>query len=339
MKVIIFEEPGKAAVVERGKPEAGSGEILIKVRYVGFCGSDLGSFTGKNPLVSYPRVPGHEISGEIADLGNGVPHQFTVGEKVTVVPYTSCGECPSCRRNRSHACQFNETMGVQRDGAMQQWISVPWQKVLTAPSLNEQELVLVEPMTVGFHAIDRGEVTDRDTVAVLGCGMIGIGAVVAASQKGSRVIAVDIDDQKLELAREMGARYTLNSQDSDLHEKLSALTRGEGPDVVVEAAGHALTYRAAVDEVAFAGRVVCIGYAGEDVSFATRLFVQKELDIRGSRNATPQDFEAVIASLEQGTIPVDRLITRMVKPDQVQGALEAWVEEPGKVMKILLDLF
>jgi 2-desacetyl-2-hydroxyethyl bacteriochlorophyllide A dehydrogenase len=338
MKALVINRPGKVAVIEREIPLLRSGEVLVKLRYVGFCGSDLSTYLGKNPMVQYPRVPGHEISGEIAGAGEGVPDGFATGELVTVIPYTSCGQCPSCRRGRSHACQFNQTLGVQRDGAMQEFIAVPWQKILKAPRLGDHELAMVEPLTVGFHAIDRGRVTGSDIVVVLGCGMIGAGAVVSASRRGATVIAVDIDEHKLELAVLLGAHQTINSEASDLHGELQEITSGNGPDVVVEAAGNPVTYKAAVDEVAFSGRVVCIGYARSEVSFATRLFVQKEMDIMGSRNATMEDFRDVISCLENGSFPVDRIVTQKVKPEEAPEALRAWAEIPGKVMKIVVDL-
>lgn len=338
MKSVIIEKPGHVLVIERDPPVLSEGEILVRLRYIGFCGSDLSTYLGKNPMVHYPRVPGHEISGVIEEVGGGCPEGFKLGEPVTVVPYTSCGQCPSCRRGRSNACQFNQTLGVQRDGAMQEFISVAWQKILKAPKLNELELAMVEPLTVGFHAIDRGRVTDSDIVMVLGCGMIGAGAIVRASLRGATVIGVDIDDHKLSMARELGAGHTINSMTSDLHEELVKLTGGDGPDVVVEAAGNSITYRAAIDEVAFTGRVVCIGYAGSEVSFETKLFVQKEMDIMGSRNATPEDFIAVISYLESGIFPLDQMMTAKVKPENAAEAVKAWADEPGKVMKLLLDL-
>lgn len=338
MKAIVIEEPGKLSSIEAKKPDLQPGEVMVKLKCVGFCGSDLSTYLGKNPMVQYPRVPGHEISGVVEACGEGVPEGFTKGEPVTVIPYTSCGQCPSCRRGRAYACQFNQTLGVQRDGAMQDYISVTWEKILKAPRLSELELVMVEPLTVGFHAIDRGRVTDSDTILVLGCGMIGAGAIVRAALRGATVIAADIDEHKLELARELGAHHCINSMKSDLHEELLKLTGGEGPDVVVEAAGNPITYRAAVEEVAFTGRVICIGYAGSEVSFATKLFVQKEIDIMGSRNARAEDFRAVISFLERGTFPLEKMITKKVKPGEAAEAVKAWSEAPGKVMKILLDL-
>ena len=337
MKTVLINEPGSIEVVSRDNPAASAEEILIKLKYVGFCGSDLNTYLGKNPMVQYPRVPGHEISAEIVEKGSDVPAGFSPGELVTVVPYTNCGQCPSCRRGRAYACQFNQTLGVQCDGAMQEFLAVPWQKVLKAPELNELELAMVEPLTVGFHAIERGRVTDSDRVVILGCGMIGAGAIIRGVLRGATVIAVDIDDHKLELARQLGAHHMINSTSADLHEQLITITGGDGPDVLVEAAGNPDTYRAAIDEVAFTGRVVCIGYAGQEVSLATKLFVQKELDIMGSRNASAEDFRAVISYLAKGTFPLDQMISRKIRPDEAATAIKAWANDPGKVMKILLD--
>jgi threonine dehydrogenase-like Zn-dependent dehydrogenase len=174
-------------------------------------------------------------------------------------------------------------------------------------------------------------------VMVLGCGMIGAGAIAGAALRGAKVIAVDIDDHKLSLASALGAHHTINSLALDLHQELERLTGGDGPDVVVEAAGNPLTYRAAVDEVAFTGRVICIGYAPSEVSFATKLFVQKEIDIMGSRNATPEDFKAVISYLQQGKFPLDQMITQKIKPEYAAQAVMQWADTPGKVMKILVD--
>ncbi len=337
MKAIMINEPGVVRVIEKETPQPGPGEVLLKLKYVGFCGSDLTTYLGKNPMVNYPRIPGHEISALVEKTGTDVPESIQKGRNVTVVPYTNCGNCPSCKRGRQYACQFNQTLGVQRDGAMCEFLVVPWQKVLIAEGLTEKELAMVEPLTVGFHAVDRGRVTDSDTVMVLGCGMIGTGALVRSVLRGAIVIAVDIDDEKLFLAKKLGVQHTINSMKENLHERLKQIVPG-GPDVVIEAAGNPLTYLAAVNEVAFTGRVVCIGYAKDDVSFATKLFVQKEMDIMGSRNASSADFQAVINFLQRKTFPIDKFITRIVKPGEVAEALQTWAENPGKVFKILLEL-
>ena len=337
MKAIQITAPETIQIVDRSIPQAGRGDVLLKIKYVGFCGSDLSTFLGKNLMVEYPRIPGHEISAEIVSLGEEVPANFKKGQAVTVVPYTNCGQCSSCRKGRFNACRYNQTLGVQRYGAMQQFLAVPWQKLIADEQLSAKELAMVEPLTVGFHAVDRGRVTDNDVVMVLGCGMIGSGAVIRAAMRGARVIAVDVDDHKLKLAQKIGATHCINSSTQNMHEALQEITNGNGPDVIIEAAGNPVTYQMALEEAAFAARVVCIGYAKNDISFATKLWVQKEIDIMGARNATPSDFEAVVHYLKQGTFPLNEMITQIIQPEEAHNAVAAWAANPGKVMKIIVQ--
>ena len=323
-------------VIDLAAPQAGDDEVLLKLEYVGFCGSDLSTFRGGNPMVRMPVVPAHEVGATIVSIGKNVPEGLKPGMTVTVNPYTNCGKCASCRNGRVNACQHNETLGVQRWGAMCEYIAMPWEKVIPAGLLTPRTCALIEPMSVGFHAVSRAQVTDIDVVMVIGCGMVGMGAIVRSASRGATVIAADIDDEKLAIAREMGASYTVNTLKDDVHARLLEMTSGFGPDVVIEAVGSPATYQMAVDEVAFTGRVICIGYAKTEVSFQTKYFVQKELDIRGSRNAQPSDFRAVIHYLERGTCPVDRLITREVSPEEAPETMQWWHENPGKVFRILV---
>ena len=323
-------------IVNVPEQELKAGEVLLRLEYVGFCGSDLSTYLGKNPMVKMPVIPGHEVGAVIEKVGAEVPEGLKPGMVVTCNPYTNCGKCASCRNQRVNACQHNETLGVQRNGAMREYIALPWEKVIPAGLLSPRTCALIEPMSVGFHAVNRAQVTDIDVVVVIGCGMVGMGAIVRSALRGATVVAADIDDEKLALAKEMGASYTINTMTEDVHARLLEITSGFGPDVIIEAVGSTPTYQMAVNEVAFTGRVVCIGYAKTDVSFQTKFFVQKELDIRGSRNAQPQDFRAVIHYLERGTCPVDRLISAEVTPEEAPEAMRRWVENPGKVFRILV---
>lgn len=336
MKAVEITRPGTMNLVDRQMPEVKAEDILLKVKLVGFCGSDLSTYFGKNPMVEYPRIPGHEISAVIEKVGGEVPEKFKRGQSVTVVPYTNCGQCSSCRQNKFNACQYNQTLGVQRDGAMAEYIVVPWQKVIVDEQLDVVQLALVEPLTVGFHAIDNGQVTDIDTVMVLGCGMIGAGAIIRAALRGATVIAVDIDDDKLILAKQIGASYTINSRNQNLHDELQQITNGYGADLVVEAAGSPVTYRTAIEEVAFAGRVICIGYTKEEVEFPTKLWVQKELEIKGSRNANPSDFEAVIRFMKQSHIDISQLVSDIVPLEEASVAMKKWADHPASTLKILV---
>ena len=336
MKAIQIPAPADLRVVDIEKPEVKSGEVLLKIKYVGFCGSDLNTFLGRNPMVKLPVIPGHEVGATIEAVGTDVPAGFMADMPVTVNPYTNCGTCAACCNGRVNACEHNETFGVQRNGAMSEYLSLPWQKVIPADGISPRDCALIEPMSVGFHAVSRGQITDIDTVLVIGCGMIGIGAIVRAALRGATVIAVDLDDDKLALAKQIGADYTINSKTENLHERLQVITNGLGPDVVIEAVGSPATYIMAVNEVAFTGRVVCIGYAKSEVTFQTKYFVQKELDIRGSRNALPEDFRAVVRYLQQGDCPLEEFISNIVHPEEALNAMQQWSAAPGKVFRILV---
>ena len=223
---------------------------------------------------------------------------------------------------------------MQRHGALAEVITVPWQKVVLASQRSLRELALVEPLTIGFHAVQRGEVTARDTVVVLGRGTIGLGVIAGAVRRGAEVVGVDLYDWKLDLARTIRAEHTVNTDSHSLSDRLRAITDGEGPAVIVEAIGRPETFRAAVDEVAFGGRVVYLGYVGESVTYDPTPFVKKELDIRGSRNACADDFEVVIDYLKTGSFPVDPMITRTVGVEDAGRALRDWRDHPQDITKI-----
>ena len=335
MRALVIERPGEARVIDIDPPPRDPNEVALRIRRIGLCGTDLSTYLGKNPLVTYPRIPGHEIAATVECVPENNPG-LKSGMDVTMSPYTNCGHCSACRNGRFNACRYNQTLGVQRDGAMREHFSMPAEK-LYAADLPIEELCLVEPLTVGFHAVSRGRVTDPDVVAIYGCGGVGLGAVCAAVFRGARVIAIDIDDGKLEIARKAGARYLLNSMREDTHARLQEITDGHGPDVVIEAIGRPDTFRAAVEEVAFTGRVVYIGYAKDHVSYETRLFVQKELDIRGTRNALPEDFQEVIRMFQARRFPTSDAISAVLPLEKAPAMLKAWSENPGKFTKIMIS--
>lgn len=337
MKAVQITRPSEMKVVEMEKPVCGKDEVLLKIKYAGFCGSDLNSYRGNNGMANFPLIPGHEIGAEIAEVGANVPDTLKMGMTVTINPYTNCGQCPSCRNRRYNACEHNETLGVQRQGAMREFFAIPWEKVIPVHGVSARDCALIEPMSVGFHAVNRAQVTDTDTVMVIGCGMVGMGAVIRSVVRGATVIAVDVDDEKLDIVHEVGADFTINSTKENLHERLQEITNGAGPDVVIEAVGAPFTQRQALEEIAFTGRMVCIGYAKKDTELTTSLFVKKELDIRGSRNALPEDFQGVIKYLSRGTCPYDKFISAIVKPEEAPVAVQKWDADPGKVFRILVE--
>jgi threonine dehydrogenase-like Zn-dependent dehydrogenase len=336
MRALFLTAIGQTEIREIDKPSIGPEEVLLKIGMVGFCGGDLNGFKGLFELQEYPNVLGHEVGGTIEEIGSQVPESFKLGNKVTVYPYLNCGKCISCRKGRRNACQDNKTMGVRRPGAMTRYIAIHWQDLFTSEKLSLKELALVEPLTVGFHAAARGRVSSQDWVAVIGCGIVGMGAIASAVNRGAEVIAIDIDDSKMEIAKKIGVAHTINTSKEDLHEALTRITDGDGPDVIIEAVGNAMTYRAAVDEVAYTGRVVCIGYAKSAVEFNTGIFVRKEIEILGSRNCT-DEFPEVIAYLEAGKFPVEDVISKTVSLDDAGASLADWAANAKGITKIMVD--
>ncbi len=338
MKAFCISDPGRAGLMEIEKPSPGEGEVLLRIHTVGFCGSDLNTFRGVNPIVSYPRIPGHEIGATIESRGPGVPADLQEGTKVLVIPYFPCGECSACRKGRANCCRDNQTLGVHCDGAMTEYIAVPWEVVRSSEKMSFTELALVEPLAVGFHAMDRGRVVSSDTVVVLGCGAVGLGAVAGAASRDACVVAVDIDDRKLDVAHACGAAHTVNSQNTSLHDALSELTKGQGADVIIEAVGLSETFRAAVDEVCYAGRVVYIGYVNEPVAYETKTIILKELDILGSRNATPKDFDESIRLLEEKKISAHETVSHTIDLNEAGDIMEKWTQKPASFTKIHVSI-
>jgi 2-desacetyl-2-hydroxyethyl bacteriochlorophyllide A dehydrogenase len=337
MKALVIEALETCRFREVDEVRPGDGELLLEIHHVSLCGSDLSTFRGLNPLVTLPRIPGHEIGAEITAVGAGVPAEYAVGRRVIVVPYTNCGKCTSCRRGRVNACRHNATLGVQREGALTERIVVPYAKAILNDRLKPRHLALVEPLSVGFHAVARGRITAEDTVLIIGCGMIGLGAVAAAAHRGARVIAVDIGEAKFAVARRYGATITIDASREDVAKRISELTGDDGVDVVIEAVGTPATFVQAIDAAAYSGRVVYVGYCKEPVSYATRFFNLKELDIMGSRGATAEDFKAVITYLEARESPPDDLITKVFPFAEADRALPYWVAERDKVIKVMIE--
>ena len=336
MKAVQISEPGAVTLVDRPLPAIAANEVLVRIEALGLCGSDLGSFRGTYPMVRYPVIPGHEISALIHAVGSGRTPELRPGQRVAVLPYQACGRCTACAAGRPNCCRDNRTMGVQRDGAAQEYLAVPHVKVVPAGNLSAEESATVEPLSVGWHAVRRLNARPGETVLVLGCGFVGLGAVAASAYRGARVLAADVDDGKLGQAKALGAAECINSSKDDLIERVRAITNGDGVAAVVEAAGLAQTTISAVEAVCFGGRVALIGYLKGTVALETKWFVSKELDVLGSRNATEADFQEVLKMLSSGRVDVKPLISRRYRLEQAGEALAAWDRAPNDVTKILL---
>ena len=331
MKALVIVEPGRVEIRDIVKPTPDKGEVLLRVGVVGFCGSDKKTYLGENAMVVGPRIPGHEIGATIAEIGSGVPSRLKVGMNCTVLPYTECGRCSACEQKRINTCENNQTAGVQRDGAMCEYIAVPHGKIITSDKLTLSELALVEPLTVGFHAVDRGSVSKNgaDKVLVMGVGAVGLGAIAGAKNRGNDVTAWIRSRDKVKIAEAMGASgiYIPTNDFPQSHY-----------NVVIEATGAGEMISRALDAVQTAGRVVYVGYASGDVVLPNfSLLTKKEADVFGSRNATINDFNEVIQMMEAGRLPVEQLVSREVSLENAGDALKQW-SEGGSAIRILVNV-
>lgn len=336
-RATILEAPFQIKIKEMEMPVPGPEEVLLQIGYAGLCGTDLSSYRGQMPLVSYPRIPGHEIGATIIGKGGNVPDTIMNGDQVTLNPYTACGNCSACKQKRFNTCAYNQTLGVQRDGALQEYFCIHYSKIITSKGLTLEELALVEPLSVGFHAIERARVTANDKVLILGAGVIGIGATLAALSKGAAVMVADLSAAKRTFMQHFGVSETLDTAKPDHLKKVFDWTDGNGADVVIEAAGTEATYQMALETAGFAARVVAIGYAKAPVLLNSSLIVRKELDLLGSRNAL-NEFKAVVNMLEQRDRPYASLITGTYALEDVAKAFEDWHQHPQQTIKTLIKV-
>ncbi len=337
MRQVVIEKPGAIRVLEDvAQPVPGQGEALLKVMYCGICGADLASFTGNQPFTTYPRVPGHEFSAQIVSVPEN-SQGLKAGDMVTCNPYFNCGHCYSCRRGFVNCCEDNQTMGVQRNGAFQEYITMPVSRIIPGKGLTARQLALVEPFCIGYHGIARGHVKAGDKVLVVGAGPIGMFALLSAKAAGARVWAIDILDGRLETALKMGAQGVANSRSQDAVAQLTReATGGDGFDVCVECCGLPETFLQCIDQAAFAGTVILIGNGKRDTTFLHSIILKKELNVYGSRNAYTEDFHKVIDILAGGQADAEALVSGEYDLKDAAAAFDALKHNDGSLMKILL---
>lgn len=339
MKAVYMKEPGNVSLIDIQMPEVKEEDVLIRIHNVGLCGTDLQSYRGVAALTNFPLVPGHELGGEVVSCGKGVPAGlFAEGDRVTVKPYFNCGHCYPCDIGRINCCENSRTMGVQmQEGALCDYIAVPYGNVLKCGNLSYEEIALIEPLSVGAHLVSRAQVTEGEYVLVFGCGVIGSGAISAAYFRGAKVIVVDIASEKFETAKAMGAVACINPQTQNLQEEIDRITNGAGVSVALEAIGVASTMADAIHAVNFAGRVGYVGYCKKPLEINATLIVKKELTIVGSRNATIEEFQRVKENIATGKLDFKRLISATYAPEDAAKAFAAWDATPGNFVKIQIS--
>ena len=336
MLTVICETPGTLRALQRDRPVRAEGEVLVRVRRVGVCGTDLHIYTGKQPFLQYPRVMGHELSGVVEEAVPG--GRLAVGDVVYVMPYLSCGHCVACRQGKTNCCVNIQVLGVHRDGAFTEYLSLPEAFVHRAEGVSLDQAAMVEFLAIGAHAVRRGEVRAGQRVLVVGAGPIGMAAMIFAGLRGAEVTALDGRQDRLDFCRrELGVARSVTLGEGD-EAQLADATQGEFFDLVFDATGNAKAIERGFAWVAHGGRYVLISVVRDTISFSDPEFHKRETTLLGSRNATTEDFEAVLAAMRAGQVPTAALNThRMALADVPEGF--ARLLDPGQgVVKAIVEV-
>ncbi|TBL75338.1 zinc-binding alcohol dehydrogenase family protein [Paenibacillus thalictri] len=337
MKTIVCEEPYRFVLKETETPVPAAGEALIKIRRIGICGTDLHAYRGNQPFFTYPRILGHELSGEIAGLGPETSG-FALGDRVTVMPYLECGKCIACRSGRTNCCTSLLTLGVHCDGGMQEYYVMPVDHLIKADGLSLDQAAVVECLCIGAHAVERAALRQDEFALVIGAGPIGLGAMKYAKLAGAKVIAMDINEERLAFCKSWApADYTVNVGNDPLRH-IAEITGGDMPTAVLDATGNAKSMEASFQYAANGGRIVFVGLVKSDITFNDPEFHRKELTLMSSRNATRRNFEQVIDSIRGGHVDTDRFITHKSSFEQMIGVYDAWLKPETGVIKAMVEI-
>jgi 2-desacetyl-2-hydroxyethyl bacteriochlorophyllide A dehydrogenase len=336
MKAIVCERPHQLDVEERPLPVRGAGEILVRISRIGLCGTDYHIFSGNQPFLSYPRVMGHELAGRVAE--SDPDSGFAEGELVTINPYLACGTCVACRKGKPNCCVSISVLGVHADGGMCEYLSVPQAAVIPVGSLSEDQAAMVEFLSVGAHAVRRGETEAGDRVLVVGAGPIGIAVALFAGLAGADVTLIDRDAKRIEQATDAIGLNRALLVDEAIDETLGALTGGDYFDLVFDATGNSRAMEKGFAYVAHGGSYVLVSIVKQDITFSDPEFHKREMRLIGSRNATHADFHTVIAAIESGRIPTAAMKTHAFPLVEAPARIPELIRDQGSVLKAILML-
>ena len=337
MKAIVIDKPYEVEIRDVPMPTVGEGEALLRVLYVGICGADVASYTGNQPFTTYPRIPGHEFSAEIIEIPEN-DKGLKKGDVVTCNPYFNCGKCYSCERGHVNCCTDNRTMGVQRDGAFCEYISMPVERIYPGMGLTAKELALIEPFSISRHAISRAAIRPTDSVLIVGAGPIGLFALLAAKQFAEKISVADVLNNRLNLAMSYGADGVVNTATDDIAKFTEEFTDGRGFDVCIEACGRPETFLMCIDEAAYAANIILIGNGKRETTFLHSIILKKELNIFGSRNAMKQDFLDNIELAASGKVDVMKMVSGVYEMDKAADAFDALAHNKGDLAKLLIRI-
>lgn len=335
MLTVICETPGVLRAIEGAAPTRAEDEVLLRIRRVGVCGTDLHIFTGNQPYLAYPRVMGHEIAGTVEEAPTGSALQH--GDTVFVMPYLSCGQCVACRQGKTNCCVNIQVLGVHRDGAFTEYLSVPAQFVRKAEGVSLDQAAMVEFLAIGAHAVRRADVQPGQRVLVVGTGPIGMAALLFAGLRGGRVTALDTRAERVAFCKQhLGAHAGVLIGDNDL-EELRALTEGDFYDVVFDATGNARAMERGFQFIAHGGKYVMVSVVRDSITFSDPEFHKREATLLGSRNATMEDFETVLDAMRAGQIPTTALNTHRMPLADVPARFATLLDPTQGVVKALVE--
>lgn len=337
MKTLVCTTPGTFEYSQQEKPALTKGNAIIKIKRIGICGTDLHAYEGTQPYFSYPRVLGHELAGELVEFDDAPG--FEKGETVSFIPYFNCGNCIACRSGKPNCCANMQVCGVHVNGGMVEYLSVPSATLLHGEGLSFDELALVEPLAIGAHGIRRADVEPGEFVLVIGAGPIGLATMEFARIAGGKVIALDINEGRLDFCKNrLKVEHTINALSPDVVEQLRQITNGDMPTVVIDATGNLKAMLSAFQYLAHGARYVLIGLQKADISFSHPEFHKREATLMSSRNATRDDFEHVISSMKNGKVDPTTYITHRVGFDQVKDEFASWLNPANGVIKAMVEI-
>ncbi|WP_114752238.1 zinc-binding alcohol dehydrogenase family protein [Pleomorphovibrio marinus] len=336
MKTIICEKPGLFTQKDTTTPQPRQGEVLLRIKRIGVCGTDLHAFAGNQAYFTYPRILGHELAAVIEDPNGS--STWKKGDKVVVIPYIHCGKCVACLQGKTNCCTRLQVLGVHTDGGMQEYFALSEELLLPAENLSFEEMAIVEPLAVAAHAVKRAKVEKGEQVLVMGCGPIGIGIMVFAKLAGAEVTALDINESRLKFVRkQIGIKNTVLPSES-LHQDIEKITKGKLFNAVFDATGHKLALESGPEYMSHGGRFLLVGLSKGDLVFNHPAIHAKESSILCSRNATAGDFQEVIAVLKSGDFPTDAFITHHLSFDKVVNEFASLTQPENMVIKGMVQL-
>ncbi len=336
MDSLVCTAPGVFQYEDIKMPVAESGRSIIKIKRIGVCGTDLHAFEGNQPYFTYPRILGHELSGELVSTDI---IEFGAGETVTFIPYFSCGKCVACKNGKPNCCVSIQVCGVHIDGGMVQYLSVPSSSLLHGEELTFEELALVEPLAIGAHGIKRAAIKQDEYVLIMGAGPIGIATMEFANIAGAKVILMDVNDSRLEFCRQkLNVLQTINPAQQDVLTELKKITLNEMPTVVIDATGNLKAINNGINYLAHGGRYVLIGLQKEEFKFSHPEFHKRETTLMSSRNATKEDFNFVIKCIKSGLINPKAYITHTLQFSEVKDEFKNLINPENHVIKAIIEM-